>query len=393
MFQLTQLLRPHILTLTPYSSARDEYTGKEGVFLDANENPYGSTTPERGDAQGDYNRYPDPHQGAIKQRLALIKGVRPEQIFLGNGSDEPIDLLVRATCTPGASTDTSDRLGRDQILIMPPTYGMYEVSATINDVAVVKVPLTPDFQIDVNAVLAALTDTTKLVWLCSPNNPSGNRLRTDDIRRIIEAADRSLVIVDEAYIDFSSDVSWTAELDRYPNLVVLQTFSKAWGLAGLRLGMCFASEELIAVLNKIKPPYNISAPTQALALEALNHEADKNAMVADILTERTQLADQLRALPIVQTVYPSDANFLLVQFADAKATFTHLIEQQVIVRDRSNVNLCDGCVRITGGTQVENERLLTVLRESNAVPHHVTSNNLPVGTGDQATKPELVSTT
>jgi len=375
MFTLNTLLRPHILNITPYSSARDEYTGKEGVFLDANENPLGSTVD-----QGAYNRYPDPHQWAIKQRLAPIKGVRPEQIFLGNGSDEPIDLLVRATCTPG----------QDNILIMPPTYGMYEVSANINDVAIIKVPLTPDFQVDVDTVLAAITPTTKLIWLCSPNNPSGNLLQADAIRTILDAAQQSLVIVDEAYIDFAQTPSWTTELNNYPNLVVLQTFSKAWGLAALRLGMCFASEELIAVLNKIKPPYNISAPTQALALEALSHEAEKDEMVTKILTERTILAENLRSLPFVQAIHPSDANFLLVQFSDAKATFEHLIEKQVIVRDRSKVKLCDGCLRISVGTNDENERLLDVLRRMNTSP---VSTDLPLGTGDEATKPELVSNT
>lgn len=374
-FTLQSLLRPHILSITPYSSARDEYTGKEGVFLDANENPLGSTVD-----QGAYNRYPDPHQWAIKQRLAPIKGVRPEQIFLGNGSDEPIDLLVRATCTPG----------HDNILIMPPTYGMYEVSANINDVAIIKVPLTPDFQVDVDTVLAAITPTTKLIWLCSPNNPSGNLLQADAIRTILDAAQQSLVIVDEAYIDFAQTPSWATELNNYPNLVVLQTFSKAWGLAALRLGMCFASEELIAVLNKIKPPYNISAPTQALALEALGHEAEKDEMVTKILTERTILAENLRSLPSVQAIHPSDANFLLVQFSDAKATFEHLIEQQVIVRDRSKVKLCDGCLRISVGTNDENERLLYVLRTMGINP---VSADLPLGTGDEATKPELVSNT
>ncbi len=378
MFQLTNLLRPHILTLTPYSSARDEYTGTEGVFLDANENPIGSTTSE-----GQFNRYPDPHQWAIKQRLAPIKGVRPEQIFLGNGSDEPIDLLIRATCQPGESTP-----GLDNVLIMPPTYGMYEVSATINDVHIIKVPLTTDFQVDVPAVLAGITNTTKIIWLCSPNNPSGNRLRADDIRAVLEAATQSLVVVDEAYIDFSEDKSWTGELDRYPNLVVLQTFSKAWGLAGLRLGMCFASEELIAVLNKIKPPYNISAPTQALALDALAHEAEKNAMVTEMLAERGYLADQLQAIPDVQTVYPSDANFLLVRFADAKATFEHLIREQVIVRDRSRVKLCDGCLRISVGTRPENKRLLEVLRQKH---DNTGPTRLPLGDGEQAIRPELVS--
>ncbi len=375
MFHLTQLLRPHILTLTPYSSARDEYTGKEGVFLDANENSLGSATDS-----GDYNRYPDPHQWAIKQRLAPIKGVRPTQIFLGNGSDEPIDLLVRATCIPG----------HDNILIMPPTYGMYEVSAAVNDVDIIKVPLTPDFQVDVEAVLGAVTEHTKLIWLCSPNNPSGNLLQEGAIRTILEAAQHSLVIVDEAYIDFAGTPSWTHELDAYPNLVVLQTFSKAWGLAALRLGMCFASEELIQVLNKIKPPYNISAPTQVLALEALSHEAEKNEMVTQILTERTVLAENLRSLPSVQVVHPSDANFLLVQFTDAKSVFKHLIEQQVIVRDRSKVKLCDGCLRISVGTSVENKRLLTVLRQMNNAPLSV---DLPLGTGIDAQKPEFVSTT
>ena len=375
MFHLTQLLRPHILTLTPYSSARDEYTGKEGVFLDANENSLGSATDS-----GDYNRYPDPHQWAIKQRLAPIKGVRPAQIFLGNGSDEPIDLLVRATCVPG----------HDNSLIMPPTYGMYEVSAAVNDVDIIKVPLTPDFQVDVEAVLGAVTEHTKLIWLCSPNNPSGNLLREGAIRTILEAAQHSLVIVDEAYIDFAGTPSWTRELDAYPNLVVLQTFSKAWGLAALRLGMCFASEELIQVLNKIKPPYNISAPTQVLALEALSHEAEKNEMVTQILTERTVLAENLRSLPSVQVVHPSDANFLLVQFTDAKSVFEHLIEQQVIVRDRSKVKLCDGCLRISVGTSVENKRLLTVLRQMNNAPLSV---DLPLGTGIDAQKPEFVSTT
>ena len=382
-FSLKAILRPHILTLMPYSSARDEYTGKEGVFLDANENPLGPSLSESTARESHFNRYPDPHQWAIKQKLAPIKGVRPEQIFLGNGSDEPIDLLVRATCTPGTATGLAD-----SILIMPPTYGMYEVSATINDVAVTKVPLTPDFQVDVPAVLAAINDTTKLIWLCSPNNPSGNRLRTEDIRTVLAAASDRLVIVDEAYIDFSVDPSWTSELDTYPNLVVLQTFSKAWGLAGLRLGMCFASEEIIRVMNKIKPPYNISAPTQALALEALDHEADKDNMVRKILQERQILADNLRTLPSVQIIHPSDANFLLVQFSDASGTFAQLIDHQVIVRDRSKVVLCDGCLRISVGTRAENERLLEVLRHNDSTTPPA---NLPLGTGEDATKPELVS--
>ena len=378
MFALDQLLRSHIRSLTPYSSARDEYTGTEGVFLDANENPYGSTLGSSAADSGDVNRYPDPHQHAIKQRLAPIKGVRPDQVFLGNGSDEPIDLLIRATCTPGS----------DRILIMPPTYGMYEVSASINDVAVTKVPLTTDFQVDTDAVLMAITDTTKLIWLCSPNNPSGNRLQDDAIHTILQAASQSLVLVDEAYIDFAGAPSWTTQLDRYPNLVVLQTFSKAWGLAGLRLGMCFAHPDLIHVLNRIKPPYNISAPTQTLALEALDYEAVKNTFVGQILAERHWLADALAGMPTVEKIYPSDANFLLVRFADAGATFTGLIAEQVIVRDRSRVVLCDGCLRITVGTRAENERLLTVLHQ---LPQHVDRVNLPLGTGEVVSRPELVS--
>lgn len=349
-FTLATLLRPHILDLTPYSSARDEYTGKEGVFLDANENAFGSVTPT-----GQYNRYPDPYQSAIKAKLAPIKGVRSTQIFLGNGSDEPIDLLVRATCTPGVSGDS--------ILIVPPTYGMYEVSAHINDVSLIRVPLTPDFQLDTDAVLAAIQPNTKLIFICSPNNPSGNLIDPEAIKRVIEAATHALVIVDEAYIDFADTPSWTAQLDRYPNLVVLQTFSKAWGLAALRLGMCFAADELIRVMNKIKPPYNISGPTQTLALEALDHEADKNRMVAQILSERTRLAAHLAELPMARHIYPSDANFLLVKFDNPKAVFDHLIHQQVIVRDRSRVILCDGCLRITVGTTAENGQLLTVLQQ------------------------------
>jgi histidinol-phosphate aminotransferase len=392
-FSLTSILRPHILNLTPYSSARDEYTGTEGVFLDANENPLGPAfrelMPDHLKASArNVNRYPDPHQWAIKNRLAPIKGVRQEQIFLGNGSDEPIDLLVRATCTPGRYAGAAD-----EILIMPPTYGMYEVSARINDVVVTKVPLTPEFQVDLPAVLAAINNKTKLIWLCSPNNPSGNRLQTDAIQAILEAASHSLVIVDEAYSDFSEEPSWTGKLDSYPNLVVLQTFSKAWGMAGLRLGMCFASEELIRVLNRIKPPYNISAPSQALALEALEHEADKDEMVREILSERQFLTHNLRTLPSVLVIHPSDANFLLVQFTDASRTFAQLIEHKVIVRDRSNVTRCAGCLRITVGTRAENERLLDVLKRIADSPDAdiASLKALPVGTGDSATKTEFVS--
>ncbi|GAB3171244.1 histidinol-phosphate transaminase [Telluribacter humicola] len=345
-FSLSTIIRPHIQTLTPYSSARDEYTGKEGIFLDANENPYGSVV------QDAYNRYPDPYQSAIKEKLAPIKGVRQSQIFLGNGSDEPIDLLVRATCTPG----------KDSILIMPPTYGMYEVSASINDVPLIKVPLTPDFQIDTDAVLAAITPDTKIIWVCSPNNPSGNLVQALAIQTLLEQFD-GLVVVDEAYIDFADTESWTQQLDQYPNLVVLQTFSKAWGLASLRLGMCFASEELIRILNKIKPPYNISGPTQQLLLNALNEEEAKNQMVADIMRERDNLHAMLNDLSLVKKIYPSDANFLLVQFEEARSVMDYLLSEKIIVRDRSRVILCDGCLRITVGTNDENVAVVGALKK------------------------------
>lgn len=345
-FDLKRVIRPHILNLTPYSSARDEYTGKTGVFLDANENPIGSVL------STDFNRYPDPYQSAIKEKLAPMKGVLPAQIFLGNGSDEPIDLLIRATCTPG----------KDSILIMPPTYGMYEVSASVNDVQVIKVPLTEDFQINTSAVLAALQPTTKLVWVCSPNNPSGNLLQNDAIEAILNQFN-GLVIVDEAYIDFAPNSSWNQRLEEFPNLVVLQTFSKAWGLASLRLGMCFGSVELIKILNKIKPPYNLSGPTQQFLLDALDHEGLKKEMVETILAERATLGVQLSELGIVQKIYPSDSNFLLVRFDDAKVTMQYLIDEKIIVRDRSKVTLCEGCLRISIGTREENEVLINALKK------------------------------
>lgn len=343
-FDLTKILRPHILNLVPYSSARDEYTGKEGVFLDANENPYQSVNGQH------WNRYPDPYQWTIKEKLAPIKGVRPTQIFLGNGSDEPIDLLVRATCTPR----------EDNMLLMPPTYGMYQVSADINDVSVVKVPLTADFQIDTKKALAAITSKTKIVWVCSPNNPSGNLVQREAIIEILNNFG-GLVVVDEAYIDFADGPSFVSQLDNFPNLIVLQTFSKAWGLASLRLGMCFASEEIIKILNKIKPPYNLSGATQAILLEALDYGDAKNQVVKEILVERAHLQQELNKLPLVKHIYPSDANFLLVRFENASEVMQYLLDEKIIVRDRSKVILCDGCLRLTIGTAEENQLLLEAL--------------------------------
>ncbi|WP_109673911.1 histidinol-phosphate transaminase [Dyadobacter jejuensis] len=343
-FDLTSLLRPHILKLAPYSSARDEYTGSEGIFLDANENPIGSVTDQN------YNRYPDPYQSAIKSIIGPMKGVTNDRIFLGNGSDEPIDLLIRATCQPG----------KDRVLIMPPTYGMYEVSASIHDVSVDKAPLTADFQMNLEAVFSEIQTETKIVWVCTPNNPTGNSISTQAIEGLLNRFS-GLVVVDEAYIDFSTEESWISRLDEFPNLVVLQTFSKAWGLAGLRVGMCYASTELITILNKIKPPYNISLPAQKALLSGLSTMERKEAMVLEILKEREELRKMLEKLSFVLEVFPSDANFLLVRFEDAKAVMTYLLENTIIVRDRSKVYLCEGCLRISVGTAEENVALLKAL--------------------------------
>ena len=348
-FELNKILRPHILSLAPYSSARDEYTGHTGIFLDANENPYGSVTEEN------YNSYPDPYQSEIKMRLAPIKHVAVEQIFLGNGSDEPIDLLTRATCTPG----------EDHVIILPPTYGMYEVSASIHNVIIDKVSLTNDYLIDVEAVLEAVTPKTKIIWICSPNNPTGNVMQPEAIETLLNNFN-GLVVVDEAYVDFTDTPSWTQHLEQYPNLVVLQTFSKAWGLAGLRIGMCFASPDLIRILNKIKPPYNISLPAQRELLSGLGEGEKKDNMVAEILKERASLCNMLTDLSLVIKVHPSDANFLLVQFEEPKAIMDYLINETIIVRDRSRVHLCEGCLRITVGTSEENEALIESLRKYSA---------------------------
>jgi histidinol-phosphate aminotransferase len=340
------LLRPHIKNLVPYSSARDEYKGSEGIFLDANENPFGSVTSDP------YNRYPDPYQHQVKEKLAQIKGVHPDQIFLGNGSDEAIELLYRAFCRPGV----------DNVILLPPTYGMYEVSANINDVEVIKVPLTAQYQIDSEAVLKAANANTKLLFICAPNNPTANLPQQEAVLTLLREF-KGVVIVDEAYIDFCPEATFVSRLKEFPHLVVMQTFSKAWGLAALRLGMAFASPELIAVLNKIKPPYNISAPTQQLALQALGNEVQKNEMVAQILEQRTSLVQDLSALDTVEHVYPSDANFVLVRVKDAAALFHYLIEHKIIVRDRSRVTRCEGCLRITVGTASENEVLVDAIRQ------------------------------
>ncbi|GAA4427708.1 histidinol-phosphate transaminase [Pontibacter saemangeumensis] len=344
MFNLNDIIRPNVLKMKAYSSARDEFKGDASIFLDANENNLGSLAGEN------YNRYPDPHQKKLKARIAGIKGVQPEQIFLGNGSDEAIDLLFRMVCTPG----------QDAMLHLPPTYGMYEVSANLNDVALEAVQLTPNFQIPVQELLAQVKPTTKIIFICTPNNPTGNAIESESIEQVLRNFN-GLVVLDEAYIDFSDSPSWTTRLAEFPNLVVLQTFSKAWGMAGLRLGLAFASAELIAVLDKIKPPYNINEATQELALKALFQTEALKDMVEKIVQERQLLMQALPALPAVEKVFPSDANFILVQVKDANRLYHYLLEKGIVVRNRSSLPGCAGCLRVTVGTLEENQKLLQAI--------------------------------
>ncbi|MFN6944118.1 MAG: histidinol-phosphate transaminase [Cytophagaceae bacterium] len=346
MFSLDKILRNNIKKVEPYSSARDEYKGSEGIFLDANENSFGSVT------EPPFHRYPDPLQRDLKEVIASVKRTDVNKIFLGNGSDEPIDLLIRMVCEPKS----------DNIIIMPPTYGMYQVSAAINDVGVKKVNLSEDFQIMTRAVLDAVDGQTKIIFVCSPNNPTGNSMRIKDIEELLNKF-AGIVVVDEAYIDFSNDRGFLSRLSEFPNLVILQTFSKAWGMAALRLGMAFASEEIIKVLNKIKPPYNINGATQNIAIEGLRKVLSKEMRVEQILTSREHLKESLQNLPVVIKVYPSDANFLLVKTTGGKAVYEFLITKKIITRDRSSVSLCEGCLRITVGTPEENDALVNALKE------------------------------
>lgn len=347
-FDLNKLVRENIKKLKPYSSARSEFSGVAQVFLDANENAFGSPLTKW------YNRYPDPLQWELKRKICTIKNVAPENILLGNGSDECIDLLIRAFCDPL----------KDDIIICPPTYGMYEVYAHINDVRVKEVPLLPNFQINLEGLENAIDQNTKLIFFCSPNNPTGNSMEREDIEMGLNNFD-GIVVIDEAYINYSRSRSFIAELKDYPNLVVMQTFSKAWGLAALRLGMNFASAEIIDILNKIKPPYNINQATQELALKALDHLEDVNTMIRDTVEERENLVKSLVQLPLVQKVYPSDANFLLAKMTDATAIYNYLKEKGIIVRNRSNVILCEDCLRITVGTPKENVQLIEALKSYN----------------------------
>ncbi len=338
---------PHIWNLKPYSSARDEFKGKEGVFLDANENPVGSGVSEN------WNRYPDPLQLAIKEQLAEIKSCATDQIFLGNGSDEAIDLIMRMTCQSGVHN----------IILCPPTYGMYEVSASINHIEQRKVSLTKNYQLDVEGILQTIDKNTRLLFLCSPNNPTGNKLNRSDIFTLIESFKTGFVIIDEAYIDFSDEPSFILELAKYPQVIVMQTLSKAYGLASLRLGMAFANPAIISLLNKIKPPYNIGGATQEIVYKALANFSFKDESVQLILSERTRLVDSLQNIPDIIQIHPSDANFILVHFKRATELFNYLIESQLITRNRSSVALCEDSIRITIGLSEENDKLVLLIKQ------------------------------
>lgn len=339
---IEKLLRENIRFLQPYSCARDEFKGEASVYLDANENPYNAP----------FNRYPDPLQWEVKEQISKIKQIPAENIFLGNGSDEAIDLLYRAFCEPRV----------DNVVAIEPTYGMYKVSAAINDIEYRKVLLDENFQFSADKLLAATNLYTKIIWLCSPNNPTGNNLDRNEIIKLLSSFE-GIVVVDEAYIDFASEASFSEKLTQFPNLVILQTFSKAWGSAAIRLGMAFASLEIIAVLNKIKYPYNINILTQKQALKALQNAEQVKEWVKTLLAERTVLVEALQQLPFVQHIYPTDANFVLVKVDDANAVYQYLVNKSIIVRNRNTVSLCLGCVRITVGTPEENKILLEELMQ------------------------------
>lgn len=344
-FELQKLVRDNIKKLTPYSSARHEFKGEASVFLDANENSFGSPLPQN------FNRYPDPLQVVLKSAFADIKKVLAENIFIGNGSDEVIDLAYRVFCEPG----------KDNVIICPPTYGMYEVSADINDVEIRKVNLNEIFQLDVDGILAAANENTKLLFICSPNNPTGNTMNRRDIETILDHFN-GIVIIDEAYINFSMEKSFIGDLYRHDNLIVMQTLSKAWGLASLRLGLAFASLEIIALFNKVKPPYNINKASQQLAIQALQNNKQVEDWVKQVMAQREYLAGRLSTLSFVKKIYTSNANFLLVKIEDANDLYNYLASNKIIVRNRSKEVLCHNCLRITIGTPEENLQLLKILR-------------------------------
>jgi histidinol-phosphate aminotransferase len=349
-FNIETLVRDNIKQMTAYSSARHEYSGVANIYLDANENSFGSPLAEN------FNRYPDPLQWKLKEKISSIKGVPAQNIFLGNGSDEAIDLLFRIFCEPG----------KDNVIIFPPTYGMYEVCAAMNDIAIKKIPLLNNYQLDLTAIETAIDVHTKLIFICSPNNPTGNSIHREDIEIILNNFD-GLVVIDEAYINYAKQKTFITELTEYPNLVILQTLSKAWGLAGLRLGMAFAGQPIIDYLNKVKYPYNINTATQQLAIEALGNISSVNNWTKTTVEQRDWLQTALLSLSVTKTVYPSDANFILVKMDDAPAIYHYLADKGIIVRDRSSVLLCEDCLRITIGTPDENSQLIECLKNYKAI--------------------------
>lgn len=343
MKDLKKLVRANIWDMAPYSSARNEFHGDASVFLDANENPWNLP----------YNRYPDPMQWKLKERMAEQKGISPNSIFLGNGSDEAIDVVIRTFCNPGV----------DDITTITPSYGMYEVAADVNGVKCNKVQLDKDFALNADALLQVADEWTKVIYLCSPNNPTGNTLNREELYKIINTFE-GIVVIDEAYIDFSSSPSFLTELADFPNLIVLQTLSKAWGAAGIRLGMAFASPKIISIMNKVKYPYNINLLTQERALQILLNTDKMKSQLRLILSERSRVEDILRETPYSYKVYPSDTNFLLVDVGNADVMYNALVKQGVVVRNRNNITLCRGCLRITIGTPEENDTLLNALKNA-----------------------------
>ena len=343
---LNSLVRENIKNLQPYSAARHEFTGIASIFLDANENAYGSPTDEK------YNRYPDPLQLELKTAIAKIKGVKTENIFIGNGSDEVIDIAYRTFCTPQ----------KDNVIICPPTYGMYKVSANINDVAIKTVNLTTDFQLNTEGIIRETDSNTKLLFICSPNNPTGNNMNRADIIYLLENFS-GIIIIDEAYINFSKQNSFIEELSAYPNLIVMQTLSKAWGLAALRVGICFASEAIINIFNKVKPPYNINEASQQIALQALQNTEKVNNWVEEINIEKEILTTELLQFTFVKKIYPSNANFILVKMEDGDDVYQHLTKNEIVVRNRNKELQCENCLRITIGTKIENEKLISTLKK------------------------------
>ncbi len=347
MFNLEKAIRPNILKLKPYSSARDEFSGAASIYLDANENAYGSAT------KNNHNRYPDPKHSLLRKRISVLKQIDSRSIFIANGSDEAVDLVIRIFCVPG----------KDKILTLHPSYAMYQVSADSHDIAVKTVNLSKDYKIDIDKIIENVDESVKVVFICNPNNPTGNTFFKPELIKLVSELEKlnKIVVIDEAYIDFCPEFSLIEELENYKNLIILQTLSKAWGLAEIRLGMAYSSKEIIDYFYKVKAPYNVNGVTQQIALEALRNTEKKDQMIASVLSERERLIIELSAISLVEKVFHSDANFIFVKVKNAELTFKELLSNGVVVRDRSNVSMCEGCLRITVGTKEENDILLQVL--------------------------------